>query len=108
MSLWATCSNKQYSAGTPFKKFGLQTGCGFTLKHALIEHLERIGLERLVTTKMHVLNKRRCDIILHTQPKDYQKGSSPTIYCMQLFNVASQELSPSSLSLVTSRTVSTF
>lgn len=46
------------------QKFGLQTGCGFILKHTLIEYLERIGLERLATTKIHVLNKHCCNIIL--------------------------------------------
>lgn len=53
------------------QKFVLQTGCGFILKHTLIEYLERIGLERLAATKIHVLNKHWCDIILQTQSKDY-------------------------------------
>lgn len=37
--------------------------CGLIVKHTLIEYLERTGLERLVSTKTHVLNKH-CNIIL--------------------------------------------
>ena len=46
-----------------FKGFGLQTGCGFILKHTLIENLERKGLERLVATKKLV----RVDVILFSE-----------------------------------------
>lgn len=52
------------------QKFSLQIGCGFILKHTLIEYLERVGLERLVATKINVLNKHWCNIILQTQTKD--------------------------------------
>lgn len=49
------------------QKFGLQTGCGFILKHTLIEYLERMGFERLAWTKIHVQNKYWRNIILQTQ-----------------------------------------
>lgn len=72
------------------QKFGLQTGCGFILKHTLIKYLEKSGSDRLVATKIHVLNKQ---ILFSKHCQKIMKGGSFSPY-IQFLSVISQECSP--------------